>query len=277
MPFATPSGDHGPTGIQAQRAALPGARWKIRVGTDAIPQVTILEVTGRLAEVDQDLDRSIEHALAEGPRGVVCDLTAVTERPDADALKVLAAAGRHVRDWRGIPVAVAYPDPQVRQALSADPRGAHLILKAAKLPAVAAVLATPKPAVERLHLVPHPTAPRASRDFVSRALAGLGLGRFAPTASLVVSELVTNAMDHAGTDMDVTLEANPEALRLSVRDHHPDMPRQREAGLDPHGRGLHIVAGLSQAVGVLPTYDGGKVVWAVLHAPQTGPRQPRGS
>mgnify|MGYP001791695605 CR=1 FL=1 len=65
MPFATPSGDHGPTGIQAQRAALPGARWKIRVGTDAIPQVTILEGTGRLAEVAQDLDRSIENAVAE--------------------------------------------------------------------------------------------------------------------------------------------------------------------------------------------------------------------
>jgi len=41
--------------------------------------VEVLEVTGRLDAVVEDLDRAIQPALAEGPRGVVCDLSAVTE------------------------------------------------------------------------------------------------------------------------------------------------------------------------------------------------------
>src|SRR5680860_1179421 len=51
----------------------------------------------------------------------------------------------------------------------------------------------PAPAVERLRLAPHPTAPRASRDFVTRTLLDWGLGRAISSASLVVSELVTNS------------------------------------------------------------------------------------
>lgn len=265
------------SGLPPQPSGRPRARTKIRAETDAIGQVSVLEVSGRLADVHQDLDRSIEQALAEGPRGLVCDLMGVAERCDAGSVKALGAAGRHVRHWRGIPIAVACPDPQLRQALSADPLGRHLIVTATKLPAIAAVLATPLPAVARLHLGAHPTAPRASRDFASSILQGLGVGWVIPSASLVLSELVTNAMIHAGTDIDVSVEWNLGALRLTVRDQHPGLPRQQQAGLAAHGRGLQVVAGLSRAVGVLPTADGGKVVWAVLNAPRTDSHQPRRS
>jgi hypothetical protein len=42
---------------------------------------------------------------------------------------------------------------------------------------------------------------------------------------------------------------------------------QRQCDLDLHGRGLTVVGGLSRAFGVLPTEDGGKLVWALLEAP----------
>ena len=51
-----------------------------------------------------ELDRAIRLALADRPRGVVCDLSAVPEGADPGAVRVLATAGRHVRDWPAIPV-----------------------------------------------------------------------------------------------------------------------------------------------------------------------------
>ena len=121
------------------------------------------------------------------------------------------------------------------------------------------------PVIEWQRLAPHPTAPRASRNFVSRTLLDWGLGRLIPSASLVVSELVTNSTIHAGSDVDLSISWNLEALRLTVRDNSFDLPRQRFSHFDQNGRGLSVVAGLSRSFGVLPT-DDGKVVWAVLNA-----------
>jgi len=199
---------------------------------------------------------------------VVCDLSTVLDGADPVAVEVLATAGRHVRDWPGIPVAVAFPDPLVREALAAHPLGGHLIVTPSLFSAVSAVLATPTLAVAWLRLAPHPTAPRASREFVTRTLLDWRLSRVIPFASLVVSELVASSSVNAGTDIDLSVVWNLGALRLAVRDHGPALPRQRHSVLDLHGRGLSVVAGLSRAFGVLPTADGGKVVWAVLEAPR---------
>jgi hypothetical protein len=237
-----------------------------------VGQVVVLETSGLLGDVVEDLDRAIKLALAEEPRGVVCDLSAVLEGAQPNAADLLAKAGRHVRDWPGIPVAVACPHPQVRAALAAHPLGRHLIVTESTLGALSALRRTPIPDVEQAHLAPHPNSSPASRDFVSRILLGWGLGPFIPSASLVVSELVTNSMIHAGTEINVSIAWNLGALRLTVRDHGPALQRQRYSQLDLHRRGLSIVDDLSRALGVLPTADGGKVVWAVLDAPRECPR-----
>jgi hypothetical protein len=234
--------------------------------------VVVLEVSSPLVDVVEDLDRAIQLALADAPRGVVCDLSAVPEGAESAAVEMLATAGRHVGDWPGIPVAVAWPNPLVRRALSAHPQGGHLIVTAAMIPAVSAVLATPIPDVDCLRLAPHPTAPRASRDFVARALLGWGLEPLIPAASLVVSELVTNSTIHAGTDIELSVAWSLGVLRLTVRDKSPDLPHQwNPRFVDVHGRGLSVVTGLSRAFGVLPAADGGKVVWAVLNAARPTP------
>jgi len=244
---------------------------QVRVKKRAIRQVVVLEVAGRLGDVVEDLDRAIQLALADGPRGVVCDLSTVLDGADPVAVEVLATAGRHVRDWPGIPVAVACPDPRVREALRAHPLGGHLIVTPSLFSAVSAVLATPALAVQWRHLAPHPTAPRASREFVTRTLLDLRLDRVIPFASLVVSELVASSSIDAGTEIDLSVVWNLGALRLTVRDHGPALPGQWPTALDLHGRKLTVVAGLSRAFGVLPTADGGKVVWAVLDAPRSRP------
>jgi len=103
-----------------------------------------------------------------------------------------------------------------------------------------------------------------------------GLDTFAPAACLVVSELVTNSTVHAGTDIALSVaschEACPGAVRLAVRDNSADLPQQQDADLGPHGRGLIIVAGFCRAFGVLPTAQGGKVVWAVIDAAAANPQ-----
>lgn len=255
-----------PTELPEERVDGPVAGPSLRARTHALRQVVVLDFAGPFDGVIQDLDTAIQHALADGPRGVVCDMSAVHEGAEPAALELLATAGRHVRDWPGIPVVLAGPKRRVRQALSVHPLGGHLIVTPSALEAVSAVLATPVPLVEWQRLAPHPTAPRASRNFVSRTLLDWGLGRLIPSASLVVSELVTNSTIHAGTDIELSVAWDQGALRLTVRDNSPELPRQRFSRFDQHGRGLSVVAGVSRAFGVLPTADHGKVVWAVLNA-----------
>ena len=270
-PWGTRGAAQVSTEFPPRFAARPATGPQVRVRKHVTRQVVILEVAGRLSNVVEELDLAIQLALADGPRGVVCDLPAVFEGAEPAAVAVLATAGRHVRDWPGIPVAVACSDPRVRAALTAHPLGGHLIVTASVLSALSEVLATPAPVVEWLGLAPHPSAPRNARNFVTRTLLDWGLGRVISSASLVVSELVTNSMIHAGTDIALSVAWNAGALRLTVRDNSPGLPHQRYSTPDLHGRGLTIVAGLSRAFGVLPTADGGKVVWAVFDAPRPGP------
>lgn len=265
-----------PTELPAQSVGRRATSPRVRTRKRAVREVAVVEVSGQLRDVVEDLDRAIQLALAEGPRGVVCDLSAVLEGAEQVALEVLATAGRHVRDWPGVPVAVASPDRRVREALAVHPLGGHLIVAESLFSAVTAVLATSVLDVARLQLAPHPTAPRASREFVTRTLLDWRLSRVIAFASLVVSELVASSTVNAGTGIDLSVVWCDGALRLTVRDHGPGLPGQRPSPLHLHGRGLTVVAGLSRSFGVLPAADGGKVVWAVLEAPRPRPSIGRG-
>ncbi|MFI5804635.1 SpoIIE family protein phosphatase [Streptomyces sp. NPDC051561] len=139
----------------------------------------------------------------------------------------------------------------------------------------------------RTSLPGNPLAPSAARKFVRAAIAdwsGTPLlpgdegiaGRLADDAALVVNELVTNAVVHAGTTVEVLCRIEPGAaaresiaLIVEVSDHHPSrvvhsQPQRRErSGAPEYGRGLHLVAGLAESWGV--TYRTGlKTVWAAL-------------
>ncbi|MGM1065220.1 ATP-binding protein [Saccharothrix sp. Mg75] len=88
----------------------------------------------------------------------------------------------------------------------------------------------------------------------------------AEDAALVVTELVSNAVDHAVGPVDLTLSRTADGLRVEVGDRSPDQPTPRPVRVDSsRGRGLIIVAALSVAWGTEPTATG-KVVWAELSA-----------
>jgi len=158
----------------AEDSAVGSLRW---VRTHVVGTVVVLEVAGRLSDVVADLDLAIRLVLADGPRGVVCDLTAILEDATPGAVKMLARAGRHGRDWPAIPVAVVCPDPWVRAALNAHPVGRNLIVTPSMTSAVSAVLATPHPCccVTPTHAAPDRAA-RCAGLRHSHA-TGLGLGQ----------------------------------------------------------------------------------------------------
>jgi hypothetical protein len=108
-------------------------------------------------------------------------------------------------------------------------------------------------------------APTAARLFVAATLERWGLGGLVDDAVLVVSELVTNAVVHARSDVVVTLSLAGEAVRLSVEDgsRMPPAPRPSPA-LDESGRGLALVAAAASRWGTDVGGDG-KVVWVELH------------
>ena len=82
--------------------------------------------------------------------------------------------------------------------------------------------------------------------------------------ALVVSELVTNAMRSGSRTATLILTMDRGHLRVAVRDEVAARPRLVEAlPGDPAGRGLHIVAALSEDWG-FTRLARGKEVWAEL-------------
>ncbi|MGW2054553.1 ATP-binding protein [Streptomyces sp. NPDC001840] len=124
---------------------------------------------------------------------------------------------------------------------------------------------------------PHPSCVGLARVELRKALADWGLAELEDSASLVLSELLTNAARHARVSEDWEIEtryvAGPGSVRIEVYDSSPRRPEVREADLDSlDGRGLILVAALADRWGVGDRDDGapGKVVWAELSLPVGG-------
>lgn len=125
-------------------------------------------------------------------------------------------------------------------------------------------------------LSPERSAPRRARDLVARACATWQGERFSELGQLVISELVTNAVVHSGTPIEVVLELDDDRLTMRVHDDGDGVPivvpqRMRTIG----GVGLDLVSRVAHSWGVTPDPHGGKDVWCVLAAPP--PRSPGSS
>src|SRR3954452_105016 len=101
---------------------------------------------------------------------------------------------------------------------------------------------------EHLCLPALPTSVGAARRLVRQVLTGAGRTDLVDSAELVVSEAVTNALVHAGTAIDLTVQADAEHVRLEVDDGSPHLPREREYALtSATGRGLMVFNGLTSS------------------------------
>jgi anti-sigma regulatory factor (Ser/Thr protein kinase) len=114
-----------------------------------------------------------------------------------------------------------------------------------------------------------------ARRFVRATLEAWDLAELDEVASLLVSELVSNVVLHAETDLDLLLRRSEGRVRVEVHDRNPRLPERKfYSPTAATGRGLVFIAELAQAWGAEPT-PGGKSVWFELD--ETPPASPAGS
>ncbi|MFK4273419.1 ATP-binding protein, partial [Streptomyces milbemycinicus] len=101
---------------------------------------------------------------------------------------------------------------------------------------------------------------RSRRDVTER-LTEWGLDEAVFTTELVVSELITNAIQHAAPPIQLRL-IHDHSLICEVSDASSTAPHLRRArAFDEGGRGLLLVARLSQRWGSRQTTEG-KTIWS---------------
>jgi len=144
-----------------------------------------------------------------------------------------------------------------------------------------ALMASRWPGQSRLELWALPQAVPEARRHARRVLQEWGLAGLAETAGLLVSEIVTNAVqasagpaggrpDQAGAGGATTLlfwlAGDGERVLIQVWDGCARRPQRRDAGTAAEsGRGLLLVEALSAAWGsYVPGGWAGKVVWALV-------------
>ncbi len=98
---------------------------------------------------------------------------------------------------------------------------------------------------------------------VSETLVESGIpDDIADSAQLLVSEVVTNAIVHARSDVGLTVSVSGGEVRVEVSDHSPHVPAPRAHDHSAiTGRGLELVSALADSFGVRVVDDTGKVVW----------------
>lgn len=109
-----------------------------------------------------------------------------------------------------------------------------------------------------------PTSAGLARRFAAETLHRWGCDGVGEVVGLLVSELVTNAVLHARSDIDVVLTHPGNRIRVEVSDGSAGQPIvRRYTGDSMTGRGLALVEELSTQWGV-NSDPPGKTVWFEL-------------
>lgn len=236
------------------------------VGTQAlgvirVPDAAVVMPVGDLAAAVRPQVRTLVHVLVRLGAAVVRSC-----RPVAAGL-VTALRLRSGVPFAGAARTSGHPS-------AGGPRRFLAQVPAAQIPAVEAP-AVPSPRTGEHDLPGHrhavelpadPTAPRRARALLRAATRDWELDDdLYEDAAMVVTELVANAVDHAGTPSTLIVDLDDRGLCVAVRDGRPDCaPRPRPVDpTAPRGRGLQMIDALTASWGVTVHADG-KTVWAVL-------------
>jgi PAS domain S-box-containing protein len=111
-------------------------------------------------------------------------------------------------------------------------------------------------------LPPDPPSVGRARRLVTDALVEAGCDGLLDVAVLLTSEVVTNAVLHAGTELELRVRCDEAVVRIEVADGSPVLPSPRDYDAEAStGRGLGLVARLAADHGAERIEGDGKVVW----------------
>ncbi len=230
---------------------------------DEIGGRTIVAVHGDLRlDGTPRLRAALLKCLAEQPAALLVDLSEM-HPAEPTALAVFTAVVRHAARWPGTPVLFCSPAPATRALLDRGRFGALPVHDS--VAEALAVLDEGRTSMRSIsdQLLPISGAVRHARNLATEACSAWDLPHLVGPASLVVSELVSNAIEHAGTMMTVSFDRWPRHLNVTVRDGSPELPQLRPLGELVKGHGLVLVKSVASRWGCLPTRDG-KAVWATF-------------
>ncbi|WP_250027845.1 ATP-binding protein [Paractinoplanes maris] len=261
-------------------ACLPGKQPTVHLECDDDASVVLLTVDGAWSRALWQRTTELVHkCLAEHPEALIVDLSGLDDSAGVSAPTWVTA--RRTAAAMTPPVQVALCIPPERPLADRMQRlGARRFLPVyARVRQARVAIASRLPLTERLVLTlpAEPDSPSIARNLVSDACLAWDRSALLHPARAVMSELVTNAIEHARTEVTVVVSLRGEGIHLSVADGVTDPPRlikpgrvRRDRPLDERGRGLRVVTELAVAWGTLPTRTG-KVVWATM-LPPTAPR-----
>jgi anti-anti-sigma regulatory factor len=233
------------------------------VGGD--PDYVALRVSGELGlETATHLRDALLKCVAEQPAGVIVDLGTLRVR-DGSSLAVFNILVRWLAALPGSVVVLARPRPGVRAVLRRWRIDRYLAVSDTMSDARRALRQPGAMGQMSERLAPVPESIPVGRWLVVRACEQWGLADAAVPAGQIATELVGNAVQHAGTPIDLVLTyLRPRHLHIAVHDGSAQLPRPRTPESDDdHGHGLLVVEAFATAYGAIPTRDG-KVVWASL-------------
>ena len=115
--------------------------------------------------------------------------------------------------------------------------------------------------VTELPLPARPSSSREARRWVAARLSELRLEPLLDAVELLTSEVVSNALIHAGTPMVLRLHPDGPGVQVEVHDGSPTPPARRHySATATTGRGVEVLDALADEWGWRPA-PGGKTVW----------------
>lgn len=208
--------------------------------------------------------------VAEEPSGVIVQLDRATVVTPL-VLSVFGVVARKASAWPGLQVLLVAAPGRTRELLRRGAIDRFVPTFPLVTEAVRALRGVPVRQVATLALPTAVGSPAAARAFTADTLAAWQVADLADDACLVVSELVENAILHGHSTARLRLELRRGLLTVAVRDGSSEAPTRLEPGSAlTGGRGMILVDSISKVWGSTPTWNGGKVVWAVLAVARDG-------
>jgi hypothetical protein len=234
-----------------------------------------IAVRGRWSrELSRKVYAAIHKSLAEHPAAVIFDLHALRDI-DADSASMWLAAS-HAAAALHPPAQIVLCLPPTRQLVVKlrELGSARLLSLFATMDQARAAVDRRLPLTDRVRLgrlPPQPSSVDAARKLITLACEAWNLPQHAARAQAMMTDLISDSIEHSHTDMTVIACRRNIDLYLAVRDFGFRLPPVRQQGDgDPGEPAVHrlpVVRAEAFVHGATPAVEG-KIVWAILRVGQ---------